>query len=101
MDISIQVGQLPDRQEISFLSIVLSHGECKGHFTKHRQGLSENYTLRCICGLEIVINANEGAKELIEKIAVGAESVELVQGSYSCNRAAKSVVVLPLISTQG
>lgn len=100
MNILIQVDQLLDWQEISFSSIVLTHGDCNGHFSKHRQGLSETYTLHCICGLEIVIKASEGAKELIQKIAVGAEAVELDHGSYLCNRAAKSIVVVPVIPTQ-
>lgn len=101
MNISIEVGELQDRQDISFLSISLSHRECKGLFAKHRQGLTENYTLRCICGLTIILNANEGAKELIEKIAVGAEATELMPGTYSCNRTAESVFVLPAIPAQG
>lgn len=96
MVVSIEVGLLPDSKDISFTSIGLSHAECEdAALTVHRQPTSGKYSLRCGCGLEIVLPDNGAAVALISKVAVGAEATQLELGTFDCNPSASVIYIVP------
>lgn len=96
MVVSIEVGLLPDSKDISLTSIGLSHVECdEVSLTVHRQLASGKYSLRCGCGLEIVLPENGDAIALISKVAVGAEATQLALGSFDCHSSVSVVYIIP------
>lgn len=95
MTVSIRIEQFSDSQDISFASIIAYHTSCKGvPFTKHRNLVSGDYTLRCVCGFELVLFYGSGALERIVKVAIGAETAQLEPGTYLCTPGGASVCLL-------
>lgn len=94
MTVSLNVTPLRDSQEISFVAIELSHVECAGPpFYGRRQRTSGHYTLRCDCGLQIVLSAKSVSQ--ITKVAIGAEATRLSPGTFSCDPPEGAVYAIP------
>ncbi|MDY7538758.1 hypothetical protein RGU72_10865 [Undibacterium sp. 5I1] len=94
MTVTIQVMPFDDDKDVSFQSIQLTHVECQaGSITKYRNPTSDDYTLRCSCGLEVVLFGDSCAMECVKKVAIGAQSASLEPGSYCCNREVVTVFV--------
>ena len=92
MTVSIRVEQLPDNQEISFASVVLYHCPT-AQVAKRRDLLSGDYTLRCDCGLELVLRSGGSAVERIVRVAIGAEATALESSSYTCTPTTHAVLL--------
>ncbi len=63
MAVSIEVTPLQDRQVIAFHDLHLLHDCGRGAMSKHRNPVTDRYTLRCACGLEIELLA-EAQKDI-------------------------------------
>ena len=63
MILGIHVEPLKDNQEISFADVVLYHDTCSDRpLVKHRNIVSGDFTLKCVCGLEVVLPADGQAR---------------------------------------
>lgn len=73
MNLKLRVLPLKDSEDISFANIVLYHDTCLDPIIKHRNILSGNYTLKCICGLAVELPAEGQAHQEIVRTAIRGE----------------------------
>lgn len=64
MTITISVTPLMDPQDIAFHELELLHDCGSGSIAKHRDPVTDRYTLRCACGLEILLSGREAQKQI-------------------------------------
>lgn len=64
MTITISVTPLMDTQDIAFHELELLHDCGSGPIAKHRNPITDRYTLRCACGLEILLAGTEAQKQI-------------------------------------
>jgi len=94
MIVEIRVAPLSDNKEISFQSILLYHGNCSAHpMDKHRDVASNNYKLKCECGLELELTADGLVKEEIIKVAIGGEAVQVESSRFHSNQIVKQLLL--------
>lgn len=86
MILRIRVQPFKDNEDISFGDIVLYHDACVDRpLVKHRNILSDDFTLKCICGLEVELPANGQAQQAIVRVAIGCEPGILHADQFRCN----------------
>jgi hypothetical protein len=71
MAATIEVMPLSDDGPISMVRIQFKHRECLGEARAVRSMADSQFTVRCICGLEVRLD--EEAAGQIQKIAIGEE----------------------------
>lgn len=64
MTITISVTPLTDAQDITFRELEMLHDCGSRPITKHRNPISDRYTLRCACGLEILLTGTEAQRQI-------------------------------------
>lgn len=64
MAITLTVRPLADAQDIAFHELELRHDCGSGPLTKHRNPVTDQYTLRCDCGLEVFLVGDEAQKQI-------------------------------------
>lgn len=69
MAITISVRPLTGAQDITFHELELRHDCGSGPMTKHRNAITNHYTLRCDCGLEVLL-VGDGAQKQITYTAI-------------------------------
>lgn len=90
--LNIRVALLNDNEEISFGAINLYHSQCvEIPMSKHRNVVSDEYMLQCVCGLELTFPTESDAKEKIIKVAVGGTSAFLERDSFGSNQEVASI----------
>ena len=86
MIVKIRVEPLKDNEDISFGAIVLYHDTCVDRpMAKRRNVLSGDYTLKCICGLEMELPADGQAQQAIVRVAIGSEPATVEASQVRCN----------------
>lgn len=73
-----------DRQDIAFHELYLLHDCGQGLLSKHRNPVSDVYTLRCPCGLEVEILP--GAQKEIVFTAIDEQARTLCASDAQANR---------------
>lgn len=87
MILKFRVEPLKDNEDISFGAIVLYHDTCGDRpMVKHRNILSGDCTLKCICGLEMELPADGQAQYAIVRVAIGGEPGTVEASQVRCNR---------------
>ena len=80
----IEVALLTDRQPSGFGHLHLYHHGCDQiPMIKHRNPLTQQYTLQCVCSLTIRLPASGPAVEAFNLTAIDEEPRTLPSGSYS------------------
>lgn len=96
MILKIRIKPLADNEEISFGDIVLYHDTCTDRpMAMHRNILSGEFILKCICGLEVELPVNGLAQQAIVHVAIGSEPGVVQATQVRCN----SVVDYVALST--
>lgn len=73
MSIQLEVVPLQDNQEISASALVLYHAGCgQDRMSLRRETAGDRYTLRCDCGLQLVLS--EGDVSVITYAAIDAQA---------------------------
>lgn len=86
MILRIRVQPLKDNEDISFGDIVLYHDTCvERSMMKHRNIVSDDFTLKCICGLEVELPADGQAQQAIVRVAIGSEPGTVEASQVRCN----------------
>ena len=84
MTLVIQVVPITDRQPSGFSQLQLYHHGCDGvRLIKHRNPMTEQYTLQCTCGLTIQLPADGPAIAAFNLTAIDEQPRTVPSGSYS------------------
>jgi hypothetical protein len=80
----IEVEPVKHRQKSGFGHLQLLHQSCQGiPLVKHRNPLTDQYTVQCVCGLTIRMPATGAAVRAFDLTAIDRQSRALPSGSYS------------------
>lgn len=93
---TIEVAPLPDSQESVLSAVSLSHKGCRHlSISKHRDVLTDVYTLRCPCGLEISFPQIGVAAATILDVAIRGLPTVLDTGTFLSTTETKPVHLAP------
>ena len=81
MAATIEVVPLLDNEPISLEAVEFHHRECLGDCRARRSLTDNRFTLRCVCGLEVQLDA-EAAGQIL-KMAIGAEPHKIREHTIS------------------
>lgn len=94
--LSIEVAPLPDSQDSDISAVGFSHKGCSHpSITRHRNVVTDVYTLSCPCGLEISFSQNGPAATKILCVANGGLPTLLDTGTFSSNTENAPVYIVP------
>jgi hypothetical protein len=80
----IEVEPVKARQQSGFGHLRLLHQSCQGiPLVKHRNPLTDQYTVQCVCGLTIRLPAIGAAVQAFDLTAIDLQSRAIPNGSYS------------------
>lgn len=96
MKVQIEV-KLSGEDAFSLHDLTLRHVDCWHETMQQRRNpATEDWTLRCGCGLTLLLASNGDAKNSIEHVAIDAVSRELKQGTFWAGPEAEvSIVRVP------
>lgn len=93
MTVTIEVLPLSDDRAISFSDLELFHAGCTSEtMQKYRNPVTNLYSLRCECGLNIELIEAGTAENLIICTAIDNQCGILPTGSFSSNTADKILI---------
>ena len=89
----IEVAPLTGRQPHSFGHLRLYHRGCEGvPLIQHRNPLTEQCTLQCVCGLTIRMPVRGPAVESFEQTAIDHQPRTVPSGTYASTAGAELLV---------
>ncbi len=86
MNTSIEISPLPDMGEACFDDLRYFHAGCARNPLEFYRCLAKrNITLRCDCGMELVMFSRDTAECVIARTAIDCEPRQLASGTFYCN----------------
>jgi len=93
MPFTIEVEPVTDNEEISFYNLELFHFGCTLEpINKHRNPITNIFTLKCGCGLEVLFSDEYTGTTTILRTAIDKQQREIKKEDYHSNRVGPFIV---------
>ena len=95
MKLQLEVALLEDNEPLSFHHLKVFHSSCpSGAMTHYRNPATNDHSLRCGCGIEIVFRAGSEGLVVVERTAIDGVHRSLETGTFMCSSASEISVAL-------